>query len=44
MRNVLDKVPEDARQEVKAFLEAVRNALTYEAGLEAAKEVLKRSS
>jgi transposase-like protein len=42
MRNVLDKVPDDARAEVKAFLEAVRDAPTHEAGQEAAGEVLDR--
>ena len=42
VRNVLDKVPDDARDEVKAFLEAVRDAPTYEAGQEAAAEVLDR--
>jgi len=41
MRNVLDKVPDEARAEVKAFLEAVRDAPTYEAGRQVAKEVLE---
>ncbi len=42
MRNVLDKVPDEARAEVKAFLEAVRDAPTHEAGQQVAKEVLER--
>lgn len=42
MRNVLDKVPDDSRAEVKAFLEAVRDAPTEEAGQEAAGDVLDR--
>ncbi len=42
MRNVLDKVPDAARAEVKAFLEAVRDAPTPEAGRQAAAAVLER--
>lgn len=42
MRNVLDKVPDDARPEVKAFLQTVREAPTHEAGEQAAAEVLER--
>lgn len=42
MRNVLDKVPDAARAEVKAFLEAVRDAPTLEAGRQAAATVLER--
>lgn len=42
MRNVLDKVPDEARAEVKAFLEAVRDSPTHDAGKQVAKEVLER--
>jgi len=42
MRNVLDKVPESAREEVKAHLQAVRDAPTPEAGEQAAAKVLER--
>lgn len=42
MRNVLDKVPEAARREVQAFLEAVRDAPTPAAGQQAASAVLER--
>jgi len=42
MRNVLDKLPEAARQEVKAWLQAVRDAPTLEAGRQAAAETLAR--
>lgn len=42
MRNIMDKLPEDARMEVKPFLLAVRDAPTYEAGKQAAAEVLER--
>ena len=42
MRNVLDKLPESARPEVKAWLQAVRDAPTPEAGQQAAAETLAR--
>ncbi len=42
MRNVLDKVPESARAEVKAHLLAIRDAPTLEAGQQAAAEMLER--
>jgi len=42
MRNVLDKLPESARQEVKAWLQAVRDAPTSEAGQQAAAETITR--
>lgn len=42
MQNVLDKLPESARQEVKSWLQAVRDAPTLEAGRQAATEVLER--
>lgn len=42
MRNILAKVPEEAQAEVKAFLEAVRDAPTPEAGRQAAEHVLER--
>lgn len=38
MRNVLDKVPESHKQEVKSFLIAVRDAPDYSAGILRAKE------
>jgi putative transposase len=40
MRNILGKVPQEAQAEVKAFLEAVRDAPTPEAGRQAAEHVL----
>jgi putative transposase len=40
MRNILAKVPEEAQAEVKAFLEAVRDAPTLEAGRQAAEHIL----
>ena len=42
MRNVLDKVPDVARAEVKAHLVAIRDAPTYEAGRQTAMTVLAR--
>ena len=42
MRNVLDKVPDTARAEVKAHLVAIRDAPTYEAGRQTALAVLAR--
>src|SRR5579884_3336447 len=42
MRNVLDKVPDAARPEVKAYLVAIRDAPTYEAGRQTAVMVLAR--
>jgi hypothetical protein len=42
MRNVLDKVPDAARAEVKAHLVAIRDAPTYEAGRQTALAVLAR--
>jgi transposase-like protein len=44
MQNVLDKLPESARQEVKSWLQTVRDAPTVEAGRQAATEVLERFS
>lgn len=44
MRNILAKVPEEAQAEVKAFLEAVRDAPTVEAGRQAAEHVLAQFS
>ena len=40
MRNVLDKLPDAARAEVKAWLVAVRDAPTLEAGRQAAAETI----
>jgi len=40
MRNVLDKLPDSARAEVKAWLVAVRDAPTLEAGRQAAAETI----
>jgi transposase-like protein len=42
MRNVLDKVPDAARAEVKAHLVAIRDAPTYEAGRQVALVVQAR--
>jgi putative transposase len=42
MRNVLDKVPDAARTEVKAHLVAIRDAPTYEIGRQTALAVLGR--
>jgi len=42
MRNVLDKLPDSARAEVKAWLHSVRDAPTPEAGREAAAETVAR--
>lgn len=42
MRNVLDKVPEYARAEVKAHLVSVRDAPTHEAGQQALQATLAR--
>lgn len=42
MRNVLDKLPDAARAEVKAWLSSVRDAPTPEAGREAAAEMIAR--
>jgi putative transposase len=42
MQNVLDKLPESARAEVKSWLQAVRDAPTLEAGQQAAAEVMER--
>jgi len=42
MRNVLDKLPDSAREEVKAWLAAVRDAPTLEAGRQAAAETIAR--
>jgi transposase-like protein len=42
MRNVLDKLPDSAREEVKAWLVAVRDAPTLEAGRQAAGETIAR--
>jgi transposase-like protein len=42
MRNILDKVPERARAEVKAHLLTIRDAPTYEAGRQATQAVIAR--
>jgi putative transposase len=42
MRNILDKLPDSAREEVKAWLVAVRDAPTLEAGRQAAAETITR--
>lgn len=42
MRNVLDKVPESHKQEVKAFLTAVRDAPDYETGKQRATEFVEK--
>lgn len=42
MRNVLDKVPDAARAEVKAHLIAIRDAPSYEVGRQTAMTVLAR--
>ena len=42
MQNVLDKVPESHKQEVKAFLTAVRDAPDYETGRQRAAEFVER--
>lgn len=42
MRNVLDKVPESAKAEVKAHVLMLRDAPTLDAGRQAAAEVLER--
>lgn len=44
MRNILSKIPDEAQAEVKAFLEAVRDAPTPEAGRQAAEHVLDQFS
>lgn len=41
MRNVLDKVPEDAQAEVKAYLSAVRDAPTFEKGEALARDFIQ---
>lgn len=41
MANILDKVPDDARNEVKAHLMAVRDAPTFEAGEARAEEFIR---
>lgn len=41
-RNVLDKVPEAARAEIKAYLGTIREAPTLEAGKKAAEEMIQR--
>jgi putative transposase len=42
MQNVLGKLPEAAKAEVKAWLQAVRDAATLEAGEQTATEVIRR--
>ncbi len=42
MRNILDKVPEEVRPILKAYLEAVRDAPDYETGRRVADEILDR--
>ncbi len=44
MRVVLDKVPDEAREEVKTFLQAVRDAPDYETGRQLAHTTIKRFS
>lgn len=44
MRNILDKVPDSAKAEVKAHLLTIRDAPTFDAGRQAAAEVLERYS
>ena len=44
MRNVLDKIPDSAKAEVKAHVLTVRDAPTLEAGRQAAAELLERCS
>lgn len=41
-RNIVDKVPEATRAEIKAYLGTIREAPTPEAGKEAAEEVIER--
>jgi len=42
MRNVLDRIPETHKTEVKAFLTAVRDAPDYESGFQRAKELVEK--
>jgi transposase-like protein len=42
MRNILDKIPDSAKAEVKAHLLTIRDAPTLEAGRQAAADVLER--
>ena len=42
MRTVLDKVPDEAREEVKTFLQPVRDAPDYETGRQLAHVTIKR--
>lgn len=44
MRNVLDKVPEDARATLKPWLKAVRDAPSYEAGKTMAQATVEKFS
>ena len=44
MQNILSKLPQSAFEEVRAHLRAVRDAPTYEAGQQAAKEALLKFS
>ncbi len=40
MRNVLDKVPDEARSPLKPYLEAIRDAPDYATGRQIAQRVL----
>jgi putative transposase len=42
MRNILDKIPESHKVEVKAFLTAIRDAPDYESGCQRAKELVEK--
>ena len=42
MNNVLDRIPDAHRAEVKAFLTAVRDAPDYESGFQRAKELVEK--
>lgn len=44
MRNILDKVPEEVRPELKAHLVAIRDAADYKQGERLAEEVMERST
>ncbi len=42
MGNVLDKIPESHKADVKAFLNAVRDAPDYDSGCQRAKELVNK--
>lgn len=44
MRTVLDKVPDEAREDVKSYLQAVRDAPDYDTGRELAQTTISRFS